>query len=177
VSVAGDVARILICEDSRTFAEGLRGFLEQDSDLKVVGVCSSAEELLRELPAARPDLVTMDLELPGMDGVEATRRAMSSWPVPILVLSAHAARGSERAAAALAAGALDAMPKSDLRLHDPHAAGSVAARRRVKRLARARLPRGLRNAGPVRAPALHGRRAEVIGICSSTGGPRPCWRC
>ena len=168
-----DVARVLVCEDSPTFAARLRDFLERDEDLRVVGVCESGEALLRALPEACPDLVTMDIELPGIDGVETTRRLMARGPIPVMVLSAHTQRGSERAAAALAAGALDAMPKSDLRLDDPAAPAAAALRRRVKRLARARMgtPRRCRTEG--RLPTgLGGRPVAVIGICASTGGPQ-----
>jgi two-component system chemotaxis response regulator CheB len=178
MSAPRDIARIAVCEDSRTFAAGLRGFLERDDDLRVVCVCQSAEQLLAALPGARPDLVTMDLDLPGMDGVEATRRIMATTPVPVLVLSEHSGRGSERAAAALSAGALDAVPKSELRLDAADGLGAVALRRRVKRLARARVPGVRRNgAGAAGSAAgavleLNGRRIGAIGVCSSTGGPQ-----
>lgn len=168
-----DVARVLVCEDSPTYAAALRGFLERDDDLRVVGVCDSGEALLQALPAARPDLVTMDVELPGIDGVETTRRLMASSPLPVLVLSGHTPRGSERAAAALAAGALDAMAKSELRLDDAAGPAAVALRRRVKRLARARMrPVSGRVKRQPPPPAAVGRRAGVIGICASTGGPQ-----
>ena len=124
------------------------------------------------LPDVRPDLVTMDIELPGMDGLAATERIMAGTPVPILVLSAHAERGSQRAAAALAAGALDAMPKSELKLAHADGASSVALRRRVKRLARARLGAVMRARREADLNMLAGRSAAVIGICSSTGGPQ-----
>jgi two-component system chemotaxis response regulator CheB len=172
----GDVARIVVCEDSPSYAHALRSFLELDADLRVVATCASAEELLRALPEHRPDLVTMDLELPGMVGIEATRRIMADSPLPILVVSGHAGRDSDRAAAALAAGALDAMPKSELRLTEGEAASAVALRRRVKRLARSRPPRGgppAANGPSQRAPvSLRGRSVASVGICSSTGGPQ-----
>ncbi|MGZ6707320.1 MAG: response regulator [Solirubrobacteraceae bacterium] len=72
--------RVAICDDSRAFAEGLRRFLETDRGLKVVLVASCAEDLLGELPLVRPELITLDLELPGIDGVEAIRRIMATMP-------------------------------------------------------------------------------------------------
>jgi len=131
--------RIVICEDSRTYAHALTRFLERDDDLRVVKVCSSAEELLRVLPDMRPDLITMDIELPGLDGLGATRRIMDSGRLPILVLSAHAGWGSEHAAAALEAGALDAIAKSDIHIDDLEGHAAVALRRRIKRLATTRM--------------------------------------
>jgi two-component system chemotaxis response regulator CheB len=174
VSSAPGPARIVICEDSRTYSRALREFLERDDDLRVVVECASAEELLAIVERERPDLVTMDLELPGMDGVEATRRVMRQAPLPILVLSAHTRRGSERAAAALSAGALEAMPKSEIKLSRADAPAAVALRRRVRRLSLAR-PARRRSTPPANGPAaaspLRGRRVAAIGICSSTGGP------
>lgn len=170
-----DVARVVICEDSPTYSLALRQLLEVDDDLRVVEVCQTAEELLNVLPQASADLVTMDLELPGMDGVQAIERIMGSRPVPIMVLSLHTGRGSERAAAALSAGALDAIPKSEVRLTEPDAPAAVALRRRVKRLARTRLRRGPRSASPRLRPrpaSLADRPIEVVGICCSTGGPQ-----
>lgn len=168
---ATGACRILVCEDSLTYAEGLRRFLEHDADLEVVALCPTAEQALVRARELDPDLVIMDVELPGMDGVEATRLLTSERQVPVLILSAHHGRRSERAFAALAAGAADARPKSDLPLGDPTSARSVAFRRYVKRLAatrrRARRP-------PSRPPTAPPRRRGpigVIGLAASTGGP------
>jgi two-component system chemotaxis response regulator CheB len=162
-----DIARVLVCDDSPSYALALKLFLEQDRDLRVVGTCASAEETLAAMPSLRPDLVTMDLELPGADGLEAVERIATTDGVPVLVLSAHAARGSERAAAALGAGALDAFPKHEISLREPHSARAIAFRRRVKRLARAR------TSAPGGRPAVRAARTwpSVVAICASTGGP------
>ena len=167
------VARIVVCEDSRTYARALTAFLERDEDLRVVGTCTSAEELIGDLARVKPDLVTMDLELPGMSGVEATQQIMADGPLPIVVLSGHAPRGSERAVAALSAGALDAIPKTEVGLTDPDTASAIAMRRRIKRLARARMrPRSRLATSRRDSSRLAGRTASAVGICSSTGGPQ-----
>ena len=72
--------RMLICEDSRVYAEALRRVLEYDGDIEVAAVCATAEEAIAALPRIRPDLVTMDLELPGMDGLTAVEQIMNSGP-------------------------------------------------------------------------------------------------
>ena len=173
VNTTGGRRRVLICDDSTTFAAGLRRLLEFDRDIEVVAVCRTAEAAIDALPRLAPDLVTMDVELPGMDGLAAVEAIMGSRPVPILVLSAHVNTGGDRAAAALAAGALDAVAKDDLDLRDPAGATAAAFRRRIKVLCRARVirhPRGqLRARPPAGGPV---RRASVIGICASTGGPQ-----
>src|ERR1700722_12596549 len=94
--------RILICEDSRTYARGLASFLEHQDGIEVVGICATGEETLQSVSRLTPVLVTMDLELPGIGGLRTIEKMMQQHPVPIVVLSAHAARRSENASASLA---------------------------------------------------------------------------
>ena len=166
--------RVLVCEDSAVYAAGLRRTLEYDRDITVAGVCPTAEQALAMLAAQRPDLVTMDLELPGMDGLAAVEEIMSNRPVPVVVLSSYVGPDGEKAAAALGAGAVDACAKSDLDLADPAGVTAAAFRARIRALARVpviRHPRArLRLARHPQGPA--GRRASVIGIGASTGGPQ-----
>jgi len=165
--------RVLICEDSQVYATALRRTLEYDGDITVVAVCVTAEEAIAALPLIKPDLVTMDVGLPGRDGLEAVELIMGSRPVPILVLSAHVGPRSDKTAAALAAGALDAIAKNDLDLRDPAGVAGAAFRQRVKVLSRVlviRHPRArLTGGAPVSGLRRH---ASVIGICASTGGPQ-----
>jgi two-component system chemotaxis response regulator CheB len=171
VTARPPVTRVLVCEDSPTYATSLVRFLEYEGDLKVIGLCRSGEEALEALPRLQPDLVTMDAELPGMNGIEATERIMGSQPTPIVVLSAHTRRASGRAAAALAAGALEVLSKTGLSLDDPAGFRAIAFRRRLARLARAYVrqhrPPG---SGTRLRPGRRGARA--IGVCASTGGPQ-----
>ena len=179
--------RVLICEDSRSFALGLTHFLEHDGDMRVIGVCATGEQLLDSVARLSPDVVTMDLELPGLDGVRTTELVMTRNPCPILVISSHAERGSERAAAALSSGALEVIPKSEIRLDRVDGATATVLRRRIRRLAGAHIVRrtaerssadsvakrttaGRVVAAEGRWPAAH--RAAAIGIAASTGGPR-----
>ena len=115
----------------------------------------------------------MDIELPGMSGLEAVERIMSVAPVPILVLSGRVGPDSQASAAALAAGALDALPKGSVDLLDPGGAGADAFRRRLTLMSGTRVirhPRGGRSA-PVARVNGAARPARAIGICSSMGGP------
>ena len=59
---ATSVRRVLICEDSRTYAAGLSRLLERDREINVIGHCETAEQAIARLPSLKPDLVTMDLE-------------------------------------------------------------------------------------------------------------------
>lgn len=167
--------RVLICEDSRTFATALARTLEHGGEIEVIGIRASAEAAIADLPRLEPDLITMDIELPGMSGLEAVEHIMSVRPTPILVLSSFVTDGGGNGPAALAAGALEAIGKDDLPLSDPAGAAAVAFRRRVRLLSRARVirhPRArltARPSGARREPAAPG---GVVGICASTGGPQ-----
>ena len=111
--------RVLICEDSATYATALRRTLEHDRDITVVAVCSTAEEAISALPRAAPDLVTMDVALPGMDGIDAVGKIMGSRPTADPRAVRPVGPGTGLPAAALAAGALDVLAKDDLDLLRP----------------------------------------------------------
>ena len=164
---------MLICEDSRTYASALRRVLEHGREIEVLGVCPSAEAAIAALPRLRPELVTMDIELPGMSGLDAVGEIMSVLPVPILVLSSYVGAQSGNAAAALAAGALDAVAKDDIDLLDPAGVSAATLRRRVKLLSRARVIRHPRAKLSARKASSRQamRSAAAIAICASTGGP------
>lgn len=165
------VLRVLICEESRGYAIRLSRMLEHDGDITVAAVCATAEEAIGALPRLRPDVVTIDLELPGMGGLAGIEEIMSERPLPVLVISAGVDK-RDKAAAALAAGALDVIGKDELDLRDPAAAAAAAFRHRVRVLSHAhviRHPRARLRAAPARQGL--GRPASVIGMCGSTGGP------
>jgi two-component system chemotaxis response regulator CheB len=159
--------RVLVCGDS-----ALQRTLEFDHTLQVVGVRTTAASALAAITELRPDLVTLDVELPALGGIKAIEDIMSSTPVPILVFTAQVARDG---ALALSAGALDAFAKGDLDLRDPAGLAAEALRRRVQLLSQVRVirhPRArLRRNGAAQRPVAS-RRLEAIGIVSSTGGPQ-----
>jgi two-component system, chemotaxis family, protein-glutamate methylesterase/glutaminase len=166
-----NVRRVLICEDSQTYSAGLSRLLARDPELEIAGVCTSAEAAIARLPLLKPDVVTMDLELPGMSGMDAIEQIMSVLPVPILVLSGHVEGGSQNAVAALAAGALDVLPKDGLDLADPDGPAARALRQRIKLLSRVRVIRHPRGRLSKRSAPAPQRTASLIGVCASTGGP------
>ncbi len=164
--------RVVLCEDSRTYAAVLRRTLEHGGEIEVVGSFTTAEAAIAALPRLEPQLITMDLELPGIGGLEAVEQIMSARPIPILVLSSHVGPTTPNAAAALAAGALDAVAKDDLDLLNPTGAAAAALRRRVKLLSRARVIRHPRARLNARKPRdAEARTIAAVGICASTGGP------
>jgi two-component system chemotaxis response regulator CheB len=165
--------RILICDDSRTYAAALQRVIEHDGRLDVVAVARSAEDAIAAVGRLAPDLVTMDIELPGMSGLEAVERIMGLAPVPILVLSGRVGPDSQASAAALSAGALDALAKGSLDLLDPGGANADAFRRRLTTMSGTRVIRHPRGGQQRPAARVNGasRPARAIGVCSSMGGP------
>lgn len=172
MSVASDIARIMVCDDSRTFTMGLKRFLEEDPDLRVVSTCTTTADAIKLALENDFDLIVMDLELPDAPGTVAIARIMADRPTPILVLSAHAQRGSRLAVEALGAGALDAHAKSEISLREPASARAAMFRRLVKRLARARVAGARRPAAAPTSPPAQRVAAKAVGVAASTGGPR-----
>jgi DNA-binding NarL/FixJ family response regulator len=82
--------KILLAEDHLVVREGLRRLLEAEPDMRVIAEAASGEEAVRQSRTASPDLVLMDISLPGLNGIEATRRIKAERPgVSVLVLSAY----------------------------------------------------------------------------------------
>ncbi len=103
--------RILVVDDSGFFRRRVTEMLESDSRLEVIGSANNGREAVDQVAKLRPDVVTMDIEMPEMDGITATRRLMATTPVPIIMFSSLTTEGAKATLDALDAGALDFLPK------------------------------------------------------------------
>lgn len=176
-SSAATSVRVLIVDDSPVARAVLKDVLESDADIRVVGMAATGREAVEMTAKLKPDLVTMDLVMPGMDGMEATERIMARNPTPILFLSAFIGPdGAYSRSDALAAGALDVVEKPNS-MPDPgwqRDAGSLT--HKVKTLARVPVVTHMRRASrdPERARlSIESRRAGLaVAIGGSTGGPK-----
>jgi NarL family two-component system response regulator LiaR len=84
--------RVLICDDQRIVCEGLEAILSSDPGIQVVGIAGDGAEALEKIPDTRPDVVLMDLKMPGMNGIQATRKISDEYPqVKVLVLTTYGA--------------------------------------------------------------------------------------
>lgn len=174
MTIANRGIRVVVVEDSLVQRSHLVAALAADGDITVVGEAAGAQEAAALVEQLRPDVVTLDLEIPEGGGLAAVERIMAFTPTPILILSGTiAGRESEAAVAALVAGALDAVPKPPR--WTAEAEGDL--RRRVRLLGRTpvvRHPRGrLAPTMPPRPSApVTGRGDAVVGVAASSGGPQ-----
>ena len=103
--------KVLIVDDSAFMRSALTRMLEEDPEIKVIGQAGDGEEGLRKVEELNPDLVTLDLEMPRLDGIGMLERLMKTNPKPVLIVSSLSVEGAEPTLRALEAGALDFIPK------------------------------------------------------------------
>jgi two-component system, NarL family, response regulator NreC len=85
-----ETIRILLVDDHSVLRAGLKALLDSEPDMRVIGEAGTGEEAIDRLPLLRPDVVVMDLSMPGMGGLEATRRIAAAGGTRVLVLTMHA---------------------------------------------------------------------------------------
>ena len=150
--------------------------LARDAAIEVVGTAMDGAFALKKIEELRPDVVTLDLEMPRMDGMETLRLIMKSAPVPVILFSTHSKEGAYTTFKALALGAVDfvAKPQDAAIGHLDTIADQLIEKIKVAKRGRAPLPAPLLAEAPVELgkkalPGLPPNRIIAIGI--STGGP------
>ncbi|WP_372626263.1 chemotaxis response regulator protein-glutamate methylesterase [Arsukibacterium sp.] len=130
--------RVLIVDDSSFFRRRLTEILDSDPQLEVIDTASDGREAVTKALALKPDVITMDIEMPVLDGISAVREILQSQRIPILMFSSLTHEGAKATFDALEAGAVDFLPKKfeDI-ARDKEEAGNVL-RDRVKAVARKR---------------------------------------
>lgn len=183
--------RVLVVDDSSFMRTALSMMLEKSPDIEVVGKARDGQEALELVEALDPDVLTMDIEMPRMDGITALRHLMARSPRPVLMISSLTQEGAAVTVEALSIGAVDFIPKEHARVQlsitqiegELHRKVKTAAetRPRLARRFAARSPAAQGPAAPaqspapvslpVRAPARIHPHAEILVIGVSTGGP------
>lgn len=168
--------RLLIVDDSALVRKLLRDIINADPDMEVAGVATNGVEAIRAVAELQPDVMTMDIHMPEMDGLTALEYIMRKMPLPVVMLSAMAQRGASATLKALELGAVDFITKPS---HYPSAVKEVReevvqkirtafqARERVKK----GYPRSRERKGALRL-ARPARREKLVVIGASAGGPR-----
>ncbi len=168
--------RVVVAEDSLTVREFLVEILESDPEIRVVGQATNGAEAVELATRLKPDLVTMDIHMPVMDGYEATKEIMVRAPTPILIVSSSVSgREVELSLNAMRAGALMVVSKPD----NPHATRFDGRREELLTMAKAMaqvkvVRRWAPQPRPVPAPARRvapGVPVRLVAVAASTGGP------
>lgn len=103
--------RVLVVDDSRFFRRRVTEILESDPRIKVIDIAENGSEAVKKASRLKPDVITMDVEMPVMDGISATRKIMADSPTAILMFSSLTTEGATATLDALDAGAVDYVPK------------------------------------------------------------------
>lgn len=171
--------KVLVAEDSPVVREFLVCILGSDPDIQVVGTANNGEEALEAVKRYRPDVITMDIQMPKMDGLETTRRIMETDPTPIVIVSGSSdPHETETTFRAMEAGALAVVGRPAGIGHPDHAATARELVQTVKLMAEVKVVRRWpkmrrESASPAVAKTPRGEAAKVkvIAMGASTGGP------
>ncbi|MCU0306398.1 MAG: chemotaxis-specific protein-glutamate methyltransferase CheB [Thermoleophilia bacterium] len=175
--MTGPPVRALVCDDSVLMRRIVTDLLTSGG-VEVVGTARDGSELVARVEELRPDVVTLDVEMPGVDGIAALRQLMRACPTPVVMLSSLTGTGTRATVQALAAGAVDALQKPPMRVE--RAAWEAIRDElvdRVRAAAAARVGTPGQATAPAAPPAALAARARsatapLVVIATSTGGPR-----
>ena len=167
--------KVLVVDDSLFMRTLITDLLNADPDIEVIGSAKSGAEALKAVPRLRPDVITLDLTMPGENGLATLQRLMAERPTPVIMLSAHTKEGALTTLECLEAGAVGCVPKPSGELSLDIDSVKVQLLESVKAAATVNVDTLRRLAvkeprRPGRRFAHHAKRLVVIG--ASTGGPQ-----
>jgi two-component system chemotaxis response regulator CheB len=175
-----DKIKVLIVDDSRMIRDVLTDILKDQPDIEVVGAAADAFEARDMIKSLNPDVITLDVEMPKMNGLEFLDKLMRAKPMPVVMISAATERGSEVTFRALELGAVDFVTKPKLNEQTPDDYGdTIAEKIRAAKSARLKPPRRVNPEDTVTMPAVVPKRPiprgvktsdRVIAVGASTGG-------
>jgi len=170
--------RVMIVDDSALMREVLKEILDQDEEIEVIGTASDPYQAREKIPILKPDVLTLDVEMPRMDGLEFLEKLMQAHPMPVVMVSSLTEKDCDTTVRALELGAVDYVtkPRLDLRLGTLEHAEELVSK--VKAAAQARVNRH-RPARPAEAgiassrtsqPGMFHTTDKLVAIGASTGG-------
>jgi two-component system chemotaxis response regulator CheB len=178
--------KVLVVDDSAFMRKALCGMLAGEPRVRVIGTARNGEEALQKVAELHPDVVTLDVEMPRMSGLEALKRIMDIRPLPVVMVSSLTEEGARETLTALELGAVDYIPKhlngvatriaeirQDLITKVVAAAGAAGKIRRGPVCPRSLPPgKGGRSVALSTAAVAATRGSKVVAIGCSTGGPQ-----
>jgi two-component system chemotaxis response regulator CheB len=166
--------KVLVIDDSAVTRMVLTKIISADPELQVVDTALDAFIAVRKIEKFRPDVITLDLELPRMDGITFLKELMSKSPIPVVVISSVSERGSRKAIEALEAGAVDVITKPDVSSPDKLLAVAQNIHEAIKGAYEARINKKILVNRPTPLTLVKtGQRnasTKIIAIGASTGG-------
>jgi len=166
--------RVLVVDDSALMRKLIPQMLASDDFIEVVGTAMDGNFCLKKIEELKPNVITLDLEMPGMNGIDTLKEIMRREPLPVIVFSSHSTEGATVTMKALGLGAFDFVTKpKDTAAHMAETAKELIAK--IKAAADCKLRPRILPGDPLRqqkvaAPAASPTR--VVGIGVSTGGPQ-----
>jgi two-component system chemotaxis response regulator CheB len=172
VSPEHPIIRVLVVDDSPFVRQALARMLGSEPDIQVVGLAVDGQDGVEKTAALRPDVVTLDVQMPRMGGLEALKRIMAECPTPVLLLSSLTREGASVTLQGLEAGALDFVDKSRVQGNMNLLNLAEELKAKVRALAGVRPPAPIAvPETPPHRPPPHAPRCDVVVIGTSTGGP------
>lgn len=176
------MVKVLIVDDSAFMRNALASMLSSDPEIEVIGKARDGIEAVELVEKLRPDIVTMDVEMPRMDGITALRHIMEKNPVPVIMVSSLTVEGAKVTLDALDLGAVDFIPKnlSDLSINIVKIKGILIdkikhiARKGIvkRRISPAAAPKAIEIPKSMTVRTTGERRINMVSIGTSTGGPK-----
>lgn len=167
-------ARVLIVDDSLLMRAFFGAIFERAKGIEVVGIAANAEEARRLMIEQRPNVVTLDVEMPGMSGLDFLDEIMRDRPTPVIMLSSLTQKGAETSFQALERGAVDCFPKPSSADRDKFADKLsklvIAAAKGSAHIGRYAKDEPPRAAEPQTTPAVYDWNGKIVAMSASTGG-------
>ena len=173
--------RVLLVDDSSSSLKYLSCIIQADEYLEVCGTAKNAEEALLQIKRLKPDVVTMDINMPGWDGYKTTRHIMETQPLPIVIISSYFdPLDTEKAFQAMQAGAVAALPKPPNPYHAQYQASVSKLLRTIRNMSQVKVIRRLDSGTYVNKKIIKtpkndflrpAHNIRIIAIGASTGGP------
>ncbi|NMB99309.1 MAG: chemotaxis response regulator protein-glutamate methylesterase [Thermoanaerobaculaceae bacterium] len=175
--------KVAIADDSSFMRKALQRILEKEPFIKIAGLAASGEELLEKIPVWKPDVITLDISMPGIDGLETLDRIMQKNPLPVIIISTHSGKDAPLTLEALNKGAVDFIDKQQYSLVDFEGIRSALVQKILDAAGAKISPQALQHdeesvsrkqtkksklvVEPLHSPT----KIKVIAIGASTGGP------
>jgi len=171
--------RVLVVDDSAFMRTALSRMISSELGFEVVGTACSGPDALEKIPALDPDVITLDVEMPGLNGLETLQRIMAEFPRPVIMVSAVTEKDAETTFNALGAGAFDYIPKqmSAASLDILHIRQDLVNKVHAAAAARRKGPTSAIARKPPRPYTADSRKTNsstpsIVAVGSSTGGPK-----